>query len=77
MGLEKERKIEEQKRLEAQKERIEKQREIEISRALEAFKRGGMPESEIKKRAHELSWRGKWDRRLARWEARARKYEIK
>jgi len=74
MVLEKKRKIEQQKRLKDQKKRIEKQREVEIARGLQAFERAGMPKSEVKKRVHELSWRGKWDRRLAKWESRTRKH---
>ena len=77
MGIEEERRIEQQKRLEEQKKRIEKQREVEIARGLQAFERAGISKSEIKKRAHELSWRGKWDLRKVKMDTLARKYESK
>lgn len=72
-----ERHIMEQKRLEAQRERILKQREIENERAVFGHNRGekatGIDELERRKVSTESRWVGKWARRRAKWETRTKK----
>lgn len=73
----KRRAAEERSRIEKQAERIARQHEMERTRAMDAEKRGaavtGQDRPARKKRAHETVWRGKWDRRMARWDARSRR----
>ncbi|MBU4266177.1 MAG: hypothetical protein L6243_02755 [Candidatus Altiarchaeales archaeon] len=75
-----ERHIIEQKRLEAQRKRILKQRETENERAVVGHNRGeevtGIDELERRKVSAESRWIGKWDRRRAKWNHRAEKYEV-
>lgn len=51
---------------------------MERERALNAKRRGeavtGVDELEREKLSRESRWREKWDRRRAKWEARARKF---
>lgn len=67
-----------ERRIEHQKERSLKQQGEAIERVRGARRRGeivtGVDLLEGKKVAHELRWRGNWNRRRAEWDARARKY---
>jgi len=75
--LEQRRRIEE-KRIKAQKKRTLEQQGKAFERVRESRKRGetitGMDTLERKKIAKELTWRGKWGTRTAKFNARARKY---
>ncbi|MDI6903655.1 MAG: hypothetical protein QMC77_07970 [Methanocellales archaeon] len=69
----------EEGRIKAQRERILRQKRLEIERAEAARLRGeavtGIDALEREKLSRQSIWRGKWDRRRARWEARAREFE--
>jgi len=76
-AVEQRRRIEE-KRIKAQKKRTLEQQEKAFERVHEARERGeavtGMDTLERKKIAKELTWKGKWDTRRAKFNVRARKY---
>jgi len=76
-ALEQRRRIGEQ-RIKAQKKRTLEQQEKALERVHEAKERGeamtGMDTLERKKIAKELTWKGKWDTRRAKFNVRARKY---
>jgi len=67
-----------ERRIERQKERTLKYQGEAIERVSGARRRGeivtGVDTREGKKVAHELRWGEKWNRRRAKWDARARKY---
>ncbi len=71
------RKIIEQKRLGAQRERILKQRKTESERAVLGHKRGeevtGIDDLELRKLSAESRWGNKWDRRRVKWETWSKK----
>ena len=71
----------EEERLNAQTERISRQSEEERKRALGARRRGeavtGIDLTERAKIAREERWRGKWNNRRSKFDALARKYEVK
>jgi len=75
-ALEQRRRIEEQ-RIQSQNKQTLEQQEKAFKRAHEARKRGeamtGMDTLERKKIAKELTWRGKWNTRRAKFNARTRK----
>jgi len=75
--LEQRRRIEEE-RIKAQKKRTLEQQEKVFERVHEARKRGeaitDMDTLERKKIAKELTWKGKWGTRRAKFNVRARKY---
>jgi len=75
--LEQRRRIEKE-RTKAQKKRTLEQQEKAFERVRPARERSeaitGMDALERKKIAKELTWRGKWDARRAKFNARARKY---
>jgi len=68
----------EEKRIQTQKKRTLEQQEKAFKRVHEARKRGeaitGMDPMERKKIAKELTWKGKWNTRKARFDVRARKH---
>jgi len=72
------RRREEEKRTKAQKKRALEQQEKASERVHEARERGetvtGVDTLERKKIAKELTWKGKWDTRRAKFNVRARKY---
>jgi len=76
-AMEQRRRIEE-RRIKAQKERTLEQQEKAFERAYEAKKRSeavtGLDMLERKKTAKELTWRGKWNTRKAKFDARTRKF---
>jgi len=76
-ALEQRRRIEGE-RIQTQKKRTLEQQEKAFERVHEARKRGeaitGMDTIERKKIAKELTWKGKWDTRRAKFNARVRKY---
>ncbi len=76
-AVEQRRRIEEQ-RIQTQKKRTLEQQEKAFERVHEARKRGeaitGMDTLERKKIAKELTWKGKWNTRRAKFDTRARKY---
>lgn len=67
-----------ERRIERLKERTLKYQGEAIERVSGARRRGetvtGVDTLEGKKVAHELRWEEKWNRRRAKWDARARKY---
>ena len=68
----------EERKIKGQKERTLKQQGEAIERVSGARRRGEtvtvVDTLEGKKVAHELRWGEKWNRRRAKWDARARKY---
>lgn len=78
VGVGQRRRIEE-KRAKIQNKRILEQREKALKRVEGARKRGetvtGVDALERKKIGRELRWRGKWDRRKAKFDAWARRYK--
>lgn len=74
--LEKERRAELKKRIAEQNQRILKQKRMEIKRAIKSKLRGekitGSDELEKVKLAKQITWRNKWNNRMAKWEARRR-----
>jgi len=76
-ALEERRRIEE-RRITHQKERTLKQQEQTTIRVGEARKRAeaitGIDALEAIKVTKELIWRGKWNKKRAKWDARARKW---
>lgn len=70
----------EQERLEVQEKRIEMDKKLQALRVEGARMRGeaitGMDALEKAKITREAIWGGKWDKRKAKWDARARKYKV-